>query len=297
MGLFDSIGKIIAPISKAPVLGPIAGGIIGGVFDSIGDSKDRKHDRAIQDRNYEIQKEFAQHGIRWKVEDAKEAGLNPLVAMGAQTNPAQTYVSGYSPGEKYRSFGQMGQDISRAVAATMTKEERAKLDYEWTMKAERLGLENDLLKAQINNYKPKTPPFPSTGMFGDDFATDAGLNATRSFDYKPNGSLMVNPQLEYMQKNQEIPFSGMGWAIENRFVPFIKDLFTGSPGRGMGHAPSIKEYPVPGIWGRIKGSPWRGWTYDWRYRGFIPYRYETDGYGSLKVIDADGKVLGKTKYK
>ena len=36
--------------------------------------------------NRNMQKLFAQRGIQWKVADSKAAGINPLVALGAQTH-------------------------------------------------------------------------------------------------------------------------------------------------------------------------------------------------------------------
>ena len=52
-------------------------------------------------QEYQNQKEFAQHGLRWKVEDAKQAGINPLVALGASTHSPSASI-GSSSGS-YRS--------------------------------------------------------------------------------------------------------------------------------------------------------------------------------------------------
>lgn len=40
---------------------------------------------AINKENLELQREFAQHGIQWKVNDAISAGIHPLAALGADT--------------------------------------------------------------------------------------------------------------------------------------------------------------------------------------------------------------------
>lgn len=64
------------------------------------------------------QREFAKHGIRWKVADAKAAGLHPLAALGAAG-------AAYSPVAAAGSdLGSIGQDISRSIDATRTAEER-----------------------------------------------------------------------------------------------------------------------------------------------------------------------------
>ena len=101
--------------SVVSAVGSIAGGILGA-----------NSAQNVAGMNYEAQKEFAQNGIRWKVEDAKRAGIHPLYALGASTQ-------GYSPSGGYGGdFGisdaaaQFGQGFERAQQAKMTKEEREK---------------------------------------------------------------------------------------------------------------------------------------------------------------------------
>lgn len=103
--------------SVVSAVGSIAGGILGA-----------NSAQNVASMNYEAQKEFAQNGIRWKVEDAKRAGIHPLYALGASTQ-------GYSPSGGYTGdFGisdaaaQFGQGYERAQQAKMTKEERDKQD-------------------------------------------------------------------------------------------------------------------------------------------------------------------------
>ncbi|MEM2002493.1 MAG: hypothetical protein QXT77_07620 [Candidatus Methanomethylicaceae archaeon] len=57
-----------------------AGGSIAGSL--MGASSQRKANK----RNILAQREFAQKGIRWRVADAKAAGVHPLFALGAQTS-------------------------------------------------------------------------------------------------------------------------------------------------------------------------------------------------------------------
>lgn len=70
--------------------------------------------------NYQQQKEFAQHGIRWRVEDAKAAGLHPLYAIqgaGAAFSPNPIITT------EQEAFSGMGQNLSRAASAALTKPE------------------------------------------------------------------------------------------------------------------------------------------------------------------------------
>lgn len=103
------------------------------------------------------QEKFAQQGIRWKVADATAAGLHPLAALGAQViSPSGFNVGSASPVSvnteaPSTDLGSMGQDISRAISAMGTQEEKLS-DYQTKLQAlqlERGSLENTLLKAQI----------------------------------------------------------------------------------------------------------------------------------------------------
>lgn len=91
-----------------------AGNLLGGLF---GNSSARRSEA----RQLKYQKEFAQMGIRWRVNDAREAGLHPLYALGAQ-------VPSYSPVQFEDSLGpaisQAGQNIGQAVAMQATPGEK-----------------------------------------------------------------------------------------------------------------------------------------------------------------------------
>lgn len=103
--------------SVVSAVGSIAGGILGA-----------NSAQNVAGMNYEAQKEFAQNGIRWKVEDAKRAGIHPLYALGASTqgySPSGGYTGDYGIADAAAHFG---QGYERAQQAKMTKEERDKQD-------------------------------------------------------------------------------------------------------------------------------------------------------------------------
>jgi hypothetical protein len=89
---------------------------------------------AINQKNAEadraLQREFAQYGVRWKVEDAKAAGLHPLAALGASTSsPSPSYVGASfptttpAPSTDY-GLSAFGQSLDRAISSKMTWAER-----------------------------------------------------------------------------------------------------------------------------------------------------------------------------
>jgi len=118
-------------------------------------------------RNIDLQKEFAQQGIRWKVNDAKAAGIHPLYAMGAQTTsfaPVSVgHTSSFDP-SLGNGIARSGQDLSRAIAAGSTAPERATAASRVAegLTLQKLGLENELLAANVAKTRAQIPPpFPA----------------------------------------------------------------------------------------------------------------------------------------
>lgn len=104
MGFFDDFG----------------GALIGGASSLIGGAVKAITGKQSGDREYERQKEFAQNGLRWKVEDAKAAGIHPIFAVGANT---ATYSPQAAVGSDF-GLSDFGQNIGRAIEAKQTHEER-----------------------------------------------------------------------------------------------------------------------------------------------------------------------------
>lgn len=101
-----------------------AGGIIGGLGSLVGGAISATNSKKVARMNIEAQREFAQNGVRWRVADAKAAGVHPSVALGmsgASFTPVSGYTGDYGISEAAQQFG---QGISRAAQAKMTKEER-----------------------------------------------------------------------------------------------------------------------------------------------------------------------------
>lgn len=65
------------------ILNPI-GSLINAGMSSYNTRKMNQSNERIAAQNRQLQREFAQNSIQWKVNDAKQAGLHPLAAIGAQ---------------------------------------------------------------------------------------------------------------------------------------------------------------------------------------------------------------------
>lgn len=262
MGLGGLLGTI-API--------VAGPLIGGILDQEEGAHNRNQQDQINARNYEMQKEFAQNSLRWKMEDAKAAGIHPLAAMGAQGYSASpSYVASepnYSMGNMAR---EMGQNISRAVASTMTPEERI-------IARERVrgaALENDLLALQVKKAQMElnpNPPFPTYGNWnklsmnyagGDDiFGKSDPLQASVemppvsdvTFRVTPTG-LKVDPSRQFAQAGQNSMLTNLGWDLEHRVAPMISAEPPSVP-------PDRRRYPLPKGYDYYR---WNRWAGEWQ---------------------------------
>lgn len=137
-------------------LGSVLGALGAGVkYSSARD--DRKSSEAIALQNIQMQKEFAKKGIQWKVDDARSAGVHPLFALGASTTSFSPVSVGSNLAEGASGFQQAGQDIGRAVNATLTSKDRgsAASKAAEALTLERGSLENELLRTQIASQAAK----------------------------------------------------------------------------------------------------------------------------------------------
>lgn len=147
---------MVAPVIAAAGISTV-GNLLGGLLG-------RKSSGDAADANVKAQREFAQNGIQWKVEDAKKAGIHPLYALGSNTHSfTPTYVGDTSLPQ---AFANVGQDIGRAMMANADQETRqgvAKAAAEvHKLQVEKLGLENDLLRQDLMTKQAQIgPPAPS----------------------------------------------------------------------------------------------------------------------------------------
>ena len=144
------------------------GDIIGAIGSLAGGLISSKASEKQQAQNIAMQREFAQNGVRWKVADAKAAGVHPLFALGASTHSFTPQSVGDSMGD---AVAQAGQNIGRAAQSAMTAGEREKAAALDALTLEKAGLENELLRTQIGQLKQSQvgPAMPdgSRGLAGE----------------------------------------------------------------------------------------------------------------------------------
>ena len=91
--------------------------------------------------------------LQRRVNDAKAAGLHPLAALGIAPGGGGM-PNMMDPGS---NFSGMGQNLTRAAAAYKTPEEKQFA----RLKLQNAGLQNEMLKARINQINASTPSLPS----------------------------------------------------------------------------------------------------------------------------------------
>lgn len=218
-------------------IGSLAGGLLGG-----------KSQEKAADSNAALQREFAQQGVRWKVEDAKAAGIHPLYALGANTIAASpSYVGGSDYGIGNAMAG-IGQDISRSIDAKRTQRERDEARLQSIIQAdltnENMGLQNDLLRAQIAKIQqPAHPPaMPTAEGYtidgqGNSRITTVPLERTASapgipaiesgaindvgYAHTVGGGLAPVPSNDVKQRIEDTLIPEMHWNMRNLVMPYF----------------------------------------------------------------------------
>lgn len=157
-------------------LGQLAGGL-SGLFGGSNNNAALNASRINADQDRAFQMAAATQGIRWKVNDAKAAGIHPLFALGAPTfNPSPTSLLSDSGGgsDLGGSLSRMGQGVERALLAAAPQDERDATTggIMTQLGIERARLQNDLLRAQIGSLAARVgpdqigPPGPSLKAVG-----------------------------------------------------------------------------------------------------------------------------------
>lgn len=125
--------------------------------------ENRQYATQASQTDYLRNKEFARNKVQWLVEDAKAAGISPLAALGIQSggggfassiSPAQTYYD--SPASQAPSASDLGglPPSGSAVGDGVAAAGAMLADH--LANAERRGLQNQLLRAQIGNVNANT---------------------------------------------------------------------------------------------------------------------------------------------
>lgn len=200
MGFFSNLGDSIKQITGGDLLK--AGVSIGSSILGNNSASD------AAEKNLYYQKEFAQNGIRWRVEDAKAAGIHPLAVLGAHVTPYQPVFQG-------SDFSDMGQNIQRAIDAKKTPAERALVD-----------LQLEQARANIEQTKAQTRAADASTRASDNAIIQEALNSAREIARQQR----VTPMPRVNQKSSLPPEVATYGDIQPGIVPYrIHDSYFEGP--------------------------------------------------------------------
>lgn len=227
MSLFGDIARGLADVMTFGT-NELAGNPVGKFADTVV-SGDKSQEQAnywnqqsldFANKQMALEREFAQNGIRWRVEDAVAAGLNPLVGAGASSasySPVGTAFNVMPADNSVRNIGLsalsgMGQDLFRSVLAGSSASDKAleasKLkiaESQASEAADRAAMAHlALLRAQL---PPSNPAIPSTQDF-----------------VNPDGSVVRMPSAEFAQAAHGTIGSQWNWMLNNSLLPSFKSL-------------------------------------------------------------------------
>ncbi len=262
------------------------GGLVGAVGNLIGGKKAADNSKAAANMNINAQKEFAQNGIRWRVEDAKAAGIHPLYALGASTNsfsPVSGYTGDYGIGDAVNTFG---QGIDRAARAKMTERERqdlqARQEMQEVFQLADMNMRKEESDAKVLMYKSEAlrnfaasqqvlkntglpPALPSVGTpnlipgQGDSPRLEGTVSTGEKkyqFMQQPNGSYSLHPGNDWSQLYEDKGFILEQYPIVSTMVRDYWNRATGGVVDGMVYSDSLHGWvPVNSKEGRaVKDS-------------------------------------------
>ena len=151
IGMLNSAAMATAPAAAmAPPWGAIAsigGNLLSGLFGNSGKTS-FKNMRSQMDLQKQYQMDAWEQELPARMRAAKSAGIHPLAALGMQGTPVQTNITP-TPSKDTSWMANMGQDVSRAVGAYMSPDDRRLATAQGALQTEGLALDNEYKRAQI----------------------------------------------------------------------------------------------------------------------------------------------------
>lgn len=177
-------------------------------------------------KNAELQREFAQNSISWRVQDAKNAGIHPLYALGASTVSAQpSYIgSNYDFGQAFESVarGYMDRNFNKTMQTQTLQKNNLELEN-LRLQNERIKTDTELARKMGQNVfttgvKSQIPYTGSNSVFTDNTVGGVSneFNSRWSVSKNANGDWQKTPTNDFADLMSE------GYVVPAR--EYIRDL-------------------------------------------------------------------------
>lgn len=182
--------------------------LLGGLAGSSGPSP-----RKLMAQQHYYDQQMMKKQMQWRASDITKAsrnyGIHPLSLLGQPVVGSSVSAVGGSGGRDIGSaLANAGQDVSRAVAAYQSKEQRQQARILSELSVERAGLENELLRSQIATQRSQIAPAisekasvsPSEAIYnsgnrGIEFMT----TPANKFYIGADGTPIISPSPEYAE--------------------------------------------------------------------------------------------------
>lgn len=169
--------------------------------------------RIAAEKNAQLQREFAQHGIRWRVADARAAGLHPLAALGMSGASATPVYTAEAKQEFASPLGEAlqagGQSLSRMAVRPDQQDAREKM-----LSLENMGLNNELLRTRIASERQQMQQAADPVVRS--WAQEGGPGIpSLGFERTPTGGLSPIPGADIKQRIEDMPIQEGLWTVRN----------------------------------------------------------------------------------
>lgn len=214
------------------LLGSLLPGMVSAGGSLLGGHWDREQAKDINTRS----EWWARHGIKARIQDAREAGIHPLYALGAQTSSPQFMMSGMA-----EPMARAGQAIGSSIERAMDSDSRIHMKLSNMLlekqvaktEAERRMIEQEALALQQRRGQggglPLFDPGPN-GIPGQQGQQDSGLfeavPGKRSTSVPGMPEIQAGPDQSYKKHYLAgglpiyLPYSDEGPAETQESIPF-----------------------------------------------------------------------------
>lgn len=202
----------------------VAGNPAGKFYNSVANPSDpnaynrevNAQQAALAQQNIELQRDFAQNGISWRIADAARNGIAPLAALGAST-PGFSPVSAMFQGDSQQGVPSLGCELLSAGIQTMSQGLGRAMFGGQSKLAQQSALQdlayktkqNDLLDVQIANSKLELAKNAAKPTIPDAFMP------VRNRD----GSISYIPTMESSMAVHAQPLGKWTWMMNNKIIP------------------------------------------------------------------------------
>lgn len=183
-------------------------GLLGGFGSLIGSGINAGVQSQINKQNADLQKEFAQNSLQWKVQDAKKAGIAPEIALGAQGYSASPSYVGSDSGGVSSAFKHFGSAIDNYIN---DEEDKRQLELE------SLKLDNETKRAELMKLKNAKDPDLYGGTLPNAYVPQP---FTQIFE-TANGDKVVSLHKDLMDYASENKFQNV--AMNNRIISELEN--------------------------------------------------------------------------